>query len=180
MSDDIQIETLVVGGEAIKKHLQDFGSELRARMRIALAQAGRDLAAEGEARAPKGPTGDLKASLRAKLNETNNQLSESVRPTDFKANWIIGGTGPGTESVTRLVKGRDVQERIAAHVRMKNGVAVGIARARRSITKGTVTYERPFHTKANPFMAQTYDALIGSIQASLARVVGETLAEANQ
>lgn len=174
MSDDLELTGTVTGDDLIQKGFADFDSNLRAQLRRFMADAGQQLVAGERSLIPHGKTGDISASVRAFINESNNKISLSVRPTDYRGYFVDQGTGPGVESVTRRVKSRDVRT-IVGSVSMRHGLRVFTSR-RKITSKGSVTYQRHFHTQAHPFAAPTYEALIGRIQDSLYGLVSAAAA----
>jgi hypothetical protein len=77
--EPLDVSVVTTGVEAVAQQYKDVGSLVREQVRREVRQIGAEVVQGGRARAPHRH-GDLQASIRERLVETDTSMTETVRP----------------------------------------------------------------------------------------------------
>lgn len=104
MSDDVTIEAELLGTAEVAQRFGDMGAKVRGKVRAALARLGAEMVDLARGAAPRR-TGKLADSIKARMLETDTDITETVRPSAFYAQFMEFGVVNHGSSRNRNVSG---------------------------------------------------------------------------
>jgi HK97 gp10 family phage protein len=166
------IDAKIFGSSEARRRFVVAGDRVRENVKEALTRLGDDMASRARSAAPYRK-GKLQRSIKARLQERADSLTERVGTRYYVARFMEYGVGPKSVQVRGYVrhsKAGDVRGlRMTKSGKERKGVtAKGIAFVR--------PYSRQFQLRARPFIGPAYDNMKGSIRAEVRDAVRRALA----
>lgn len=161
MSADGVFQATVTGDAEIRQRLLAFGDAVRVAGRRTLADIGRNLRDRIAAAAPR-KTGALGDTTIATLAERGETMTETVRPTEFYAPFLVFGVvNHGTRNNKRSLGSVSLKNRT-----VRRGL---VARVRELRAMGA------YRITPRPFIGTTWDAFRPEAEAEIAAAVAEAV-----
>lgn len=171
MSSGLTITNIVIGAQGVAALFEEKGSLVRKRVREALRDLGAEAASRARALAPRGKTGHLQDSIRARVSAFRKEvktLTVVVKPFRDKmhdayyAPFIEFGVVRHTGAM-----GADGVLNISRRNKAIGGKKTKARNVRELRSAGT------YRVKPHPFMGPAWESIRGKVQGSLERAVAD-------